>query len=72
MPATMPRSSGRPWSTTSTAITAAAKPETEPIDRSISPSSRTSTMPSESMPSGAANSVMLTTEKLERKRGSMA
>ena len=41
-----------PWLTSSTARTAPAKPLTEPTDRSISPSSSTSTMPMEIMPIG--------------------
>ncbi len=49
---------------------AAASPLTEPTDRSISPSSRTSTMPSEITPIGAANCMMLTRLREDRKMGS--
>ena len=49
---------------------AAVNPLTEPTERSISPSSSTSTMPSAMMPTGAANWVMATMLREERKRGS--
>jgi hypothetical protein len=49
---------------------AAAKPETEPTDRSISPSSSTSTMPSEMIPTGAANCEIETSERDDRNRRS--
>ena len=49
---------------------AAVKPLTEPTERSISPSSRTSTMPSAMMPIGAANWLIETRLRDDRKRGS--
>ncbi len=62
----------QPRLTTSTAMQAAEKPDTEPTDRSISPSSSTSTMPREIIPTGAANWVMLTRLYDERNVGSIA
>ena len=47
-------SSGQPWLTKPTARIAADRPLTEPTDRSISPSSSTSTMPSAIVPIGGA------------------
>ena len=51
-------------------MTAEAKPLTEPTERSISPSSSTSTMPRAMMPTGAANWVMETRLRDDRNRGS--
>ena len=57
-----------PSLTISTAITAAAMPLTEPTDRSICPSSSTSTMPSAMMPIGAAYWVIETMLRDDRNR----
>ena len=46
-PRTIASAGSRPSLTEVTAITAAARPETAPTDRSISPSSRTKTTPIE-------------------------
>ena len=61
---------GCPSRTMSTAITAEANPQSVPTDRSISPSSSTSTMPRAIRPTGAANRAMLTTLYDDRNRGS--
>ncbi len=53
-------------------MVAAAKPDTEPTDRSISPSRSTSTMPSAMTPVGAANWVIETRLRLERNVGSLS
>ena len=68
--ASMASAIGCPSRTMSTAITADANPERVPTDRSISPSSSTSTMPSAISPTGAANRAMLTTLYDDRNRGS--
>ncbi len=49
----------QPWLTLSTAMQAAATPLTTPTDRSISPSSSTSTTPTAMMPSGVICSIRL-------------
>ncbi len=58
-----------PWLTICTAATAAARPLTEPTDRSISPSSSTSTMPRAITPIGAANWVIEIRLREDRKIG---
>ena len=50
---------GQPWLTVSTAMQAAATPLTIPTDRSISPSSSTSTTPTAMMPSDVIWSMRL-------------
>jgi hypothetical protein len=61
-----------PWRTLSTAITAAAKPLTAPTERSISPSSSTSTTPIEIVPTAAICSVRFVRLAAERKRSFIA
>ena len=68
----MPTRSEYPLSTTRTAMLAAAKPDTEPTERSISPSRSTSTMPRAITPTGAANSVMFTRLRDDRNVTSLA
>ena len=53
MAAAIATSAGQPLLTMTTARIAADRPLTEPTERSISPSSRTSTMPSAMMPVAA-------------------
>jgi len=67
-PAKIPRSGGKPCWTLRTAITPAASPLTAPTERSISPSSRTSTTPIEIVAVAAICSVRLERLTAERKR----
>ncbi|MGH3735167.1 MAG: hypothetical protein ACRDT6_06040 [Micromonosporaceae bacterium] len=57
--AAIPTTSATPMRTVSAASIAPARPETEPTDRSISPSSSTSTTPTEIAPVAAIWSVRL-------------
>ena len=50
-------------------MVAPASPLTEPTDRSISPTSSTTTMPSEMIPTGAANCIIETTVNDDRNDG---
>jgi hypothetical protein len=67
-PATIASSGLQPFFTVSTAITPAASPLTAPTERSISPSSRTSTTPTEIVPTAAIWRVRLVRFTADRKR----
>ena len=67
-PSTIANAGSTPSFTDSTAITAAARPETAPTDRSISPSSSTRTTPIEIVATAAICSVRLVRLIAERKR----
>jgi hypothetical protein len=65
-PATSEMTSGQPLLTKVIPRTAADRPLTEPTDRSISPSSRTRTMPMAMTPTEVVCSVRLTRLRLDR------
>jgi hypothetical protein len=69
--ATIARASGQLLLTMPTAMIAAARPLTEPTERSISPRSSTSTMPMAIVPTAALWRVRLTRLRLERNESFM-
>ena len=65
----MAPTSGQPWFTQRTPTSAEAKPLTDPTDRSISPSIRMQTMPSEMTPMVEQSKSRLTRLLADRKTG---